>query len=83
MRCGADGVARARSVALSADRVTFADGASFKRDLVVATNVQHPYALDVLCFLAQFAARTGGVINAAAYLKARARRVRARAHVRR
>jgi hypothetical protein len=53
------------------DRVTFAGGASFPRDTLLSTSVEQAYRLDVLCFLAQFAARHPGVVNAAAYLKAR------------
>lgn len=61
---------------LADDRVTFAGGASFARDTLLRAGVEQPYRLDVLCFLAQFAARHSGVVNAAAYLKARSQNAR-------
>ena len=61
------------SVSFDADFVQFADGGRFPRDTMLTTSVDQPYRLDVLCFLAQFASRYPGVVNAAAYLKARAR----------
>ena len=59
------------SVAFEADSVQFADGTRFPRDTLLTTSVDQPYRLDVLCFLAQFSSRYPGVVNAAAYLKAR------------
>ena len=64
------------SVTFAADAVQFADGTRFPRDMLLTTSVDQPYRLDVLCFLAQFASRYPGVVNAAAYLKARAFRQR-------
>ena len=61
-----------RSISFDADSVQFVDGARFPRDALLTTSVDQPYRLDVLCFLAQFASRYPGVVNAAAYLKARA-----------
>ena len=64
-------ISRTRSVVVADDRVTFASGASFPRDTLLTTNVEQQYRLDVLCFFAIFVAKHPGVINAAAYLKAR------------
>lgn len=70
------------SVAFAADAVQFTDGTRFPRDMLLTTSVDQPYRLDVLCFLAQFASRYPGVVNAAAYLKASAFRQRVTAGLR-
>jgi len=69
----ARGVGASFSISFDADSVQFADGARFPRDTMLTTSVDQPHRLDVLCFLAQFALRNPGVVNAVAYVKARAR----------
>ena len=70
--CAPRRIRRNCSVTFGADAIQFADGTRFLRDTLLTTSVDQPYRLDVLCFLAQFASRYPGVVNAAAYLKARA-----------
>jgi hypothetical protein len=59
--------------AFAGDRVTFASGAEFSRDSLLAVEGLKPLRLDVALFFAQHALRLGWALDRVLYVKARLR----------